>query len=201
MHERGTYLRRMRSLIVPAVIASTGVAAAQPGMVPPAYSYQPAQPLSDDDRALLERGEISHDQIVGGAVLEGVFGFGLGQAYQHRWTQTGWIYTFGEAGSFVTFMDGVFEGIRQCDGPRHGGPCSAGSGVALGGAIALFAFRVIGTIDAAVVPRWHNAKVRALRARLAPPQVEARVVPYVAPYVASGAATGTGGVAGFALRF
>ena len=170
--------------IVAIVLASAASAAAQPALTP-AYSYQPA--LTDDERDLLVQGEISHDRVVGGVILDGLVGYGLGQALQHRWTETGWIFTVGEGAGTIGFVYGMARAFSDClSGP--GGPhpaCSNGNNLMLGSAIAVLAFRAASMIDAGLGPARHNARVRALRDRVAP----------VAAVAADGA------VAGLALRF
>jgi hypothetical protein len=139
------------------------LAAAQPSNVPPAYAYQPA--LSNDDRELLAAGEIPH---VGGAMVADAFvGFGLGQAIEGRWGETGWIFTFGETIATAVFFDGLAQTICTAPNSRCGNNSSA-NGIALGGALALTVLRVWGFVDASVGPLRHNARVRELRARLEP---------------------------------
>ena len=60
--------------------------------------------------------------------------------------------------------------VSNCDfAPSQvGRHCSDGNGLALGGAIALTVLRVWGVVDTAVGPSRHNARLRALRARLEP---------------------------------
>lgn len=144
-------------------------------------------PLTDADRDTLSQGEISHDRVVGGVLVDGLVGYGLGQAFQHRWTETGWIFTLGEGGATIGFFAGMAQSLSQCFEapglPHHS--CSTGNSLMLGSAIALTVFRVASMIDAGVGPARHNARVRALRGRVLP----------VASVVSEGA------VAGVALRF
>jgi hypothetical protein len=151
----------MRSLVI--VMIACRVAAAQPGNVPPAYAYQPA--LTSDDRDLLASGEIPN---VGAAIAVDAFvGFGIGQAIEGRWGETGWIFTFGETIATGVFFDGLMRSFTCGPSPRDR-QCSSENGLALGGALALTVLRVWGFIDTTVGPLHHNARVRALRARLEP---------------------------------
>ncbi len=153
----------MRSLIIVAIACR--LAAAQPGNVPPAYAYQPA--LTSDDRELLASGEIPN---VGGAMVADAFvGFGLGQAIEGRWGETGWIFTFGETIATAVFFDGLVRTFDCGPTPSLGvRRCPSDNGLALGGAIALTVLRVWGIVDTTVGPVHHNARLRALRARLEP---------------------------------
>jgi hypothetical protein len=152
-------VRAMKHLVI--AMLACRLAAAQPGNVPPAYAYQP----SPDDRELLASGEIPH---VGGAMVADAFvGFGLGQAIEGRWSETGWIFTFGETIATAVFFDGLAQTICTGPSPRCGNNSNA-NGLALGGALALTVLRVWGFIDTSVVPLRHNARLRELRARLEP---------------------------------
>lgn len=201
----------MRTTIALAlVVIASGVAAAQPGMTEPQppppppsytpyapmpYTYQPQVVLDAEDRELLAEGEISSDRHIGGGMLALFFGFGTGQAIQGRWTDTGWIFTVGEPVAFTTFMYGVISsiGAEGCTHDCHGN--KNGEAIAVGSMFALVGLRIWEIADAFIAPPRHNARVRAVRARLGYAPAYARVAPYVAP------ANGDGGVAGLALRF
>jgi hypothetical protein len=191
------------SLVV--LVAAARSAIAQPGQTPPVSVdpsyYQPAPPvlLSSDEQALLARGEISDSQQIGGTVLSLVFGLGVGQAAEGRWSDTGWIFTVGEIGAATAIVVGVSEAFA-CDGaPR--GACGSrndrGAALAYGGLLVFGGLHVWEIVDAIVGPRRHNDRVRALRARLGQPQpTYGRLAPYVTPTYG-----GNGGVAGVALTF
>ena len=166
---------------------------AQPGqtpVLPPANTYQPAITLSANDQALLNIGEITDGQRIGGVAAAFFVGLGLGQIVEGRWSDTGWIFTFGEIASVGLVVHGAAEALSTC-GPGHGN-CGGNNGWLLGGMLALCTFRVWEVIDAAVVPQRHNARLRALKVRM--------TAPVFAPY-ASSSATGDGAVAGLAARF
>src|SRR4051794_8061508 len=99
----------MRMILVAGVlIVGPGPVAAQPGQTQPdpamaqpqpvqqPYSQQPPHApktlmISSDDQEILERGEISDLEYIGGGAGSLFFGFGFGQAVQGRWDDTGWI--------------------------------------------------------------------------------------------------------------
>jgi hypothetical protein len=159
-----------------------GVAAAQPGQtqpqqlpppqpqVPPPYMYQPAPPpLTLEERQLLEDGEISDGQYIGGGLLSIFPGFGIGQAVQGRWSDRGYIFTLGETAA----MGLVIYGISKNDCFLAIDPChddSDGVGEFLVGLLAYTGFRVWEIIDAWAVPPGHNRRVQNLRLRLGYPQ-------------------------------
>ena len=99
---------RVTLLVTALVAVLAGSAAAQPGLTPPSYAYAGPPPLSlqltDDDVKLLNRGEISDDRWLGGGVASVLVGFGVGQAIEGRWGETGWIFTLGEGGSFASMF-------------------------------------------------------------------------------------------------
>jgi hypothetical protein len=175
-------------------LLAASVAHAQPGMQSPLV-------LTDDDADLLEHGEISNEAHIGGGIGALLFGFGIGQAVQGRWSRDGWMFTLGDSAAGGVFMVGLVQTIATCFG-EPGGPshrCSEDTSPMMwGGLIALGVLRVWQTADAFGVPPRHNERVRALRQRLGlpPPMPSYSAAPYVAP-----AGQGGGGVAGLALHF
>ncbi|MGE0869422.1 MAG: hypothetical protein AB7P03_12725 [Kofleriaceae bacterium] len=165
---------------------------------PPAYPYAPPpQPvvLTPEEHELLEEGEISSGQHVGGVVLNLAFGFGLGQAVQGRWGDTGWIFTLGHVGSAALFMTGIARAFDDCPLFNTGGCDDDGAGwMIVTGVIGFTVFYAWGAIDAVTGPMAHNRKVRSLRARLGQPAYGLQLRPYAAP-------TRDGGVAGLTLSF
>lgn len=139
-----------------------------PNYVPPPQQYVPAQ-LSADDHALLQQGEISDGAHVGGAVASLFFGFGVGQAVQGRYSETGWIFTIGEAASLAALIYGITEAF-DCDSDFGDTRCNSGGGAYItGGLIGLLVFRVWEVVDAFGGPPKHNARVRQLKMRLGIP--------------------------------
>jgi hypothetical protein len=180
------YVRPMtRLLCALAIVFALGARAqAQPGMVPPAYAYQPQ--LSDDDRELLDRGEL--DRVSGG-VVSILIGFGVGQAVQGRWHETGWIFTAGETVSMAVLITGIMKATLP-DGPHcRMVPCDAApmNGTIIAGFIGYSAFHIWEIIDAFAAPAIHNRRLHALQTRLA-----------ITPYVTLQGDATTGGLA---LRF
>ncbi len=171
-----------------------------PGYAPPAYGYQPRPPqyvLSPEDNELLQRGDISDGEQVGGGLVAAFVGFGVGQAVQGRWTDTGWMYTLGESASLAALLWGALD-VASCPVYTTCNNSSFGGGLLIGGVLAFAGFRVAGVIDAFVGPPRHNARLRELRQRLGIPQpVEYGLAPYIAP-----STSGAGGaVGGLSLRF
>lgn len=167
-----------------------------PGVLPPhAYVAQ----LSEEDQALLARGEISDGRYIGGALASVFFGFGIGQAVHGRYHDTGWIFTFGEAGTLAAMVVGALQAIGDCY--DFGEPCrddDDGEALMVGGLLGFIAFRAWELVDVFSAPPKHNARVRELRMRLGlPPPMYSRVQPYVAPSMSRDG----GAAAGLTLRF
>jgi hypothetical protein len=138
-------------------------------------------PLSPEDQDLLSRGEISDGQIVGGGLIAVFFGFGLGQAVEGRFGDTGWIFLLGEGASYGALIAGLVDALGDCatsDTQCHHG---SGAGLLVAGMVGFLVFHVWGAVDAFTGPADHNRRVRDLRMRLGmPPQFNyARVTPYV----------------------
>jgi hypothetical protein len=192
-----------------ALVLCTSSVAAQPGAAPPPPQqppvyyppppYQPAPPppiqLTVDDQRLLARGIISPEAHFGGALVSFFLGFGTGQAVQGRWTDTGWIFTVGEAASIAALIIGIGNEIDDCAFDDY---CDDDNdGLIAVGVIGLIGFRVWELVDAFAGPSSHNRKVRDLHMRLGyggNPYYS--LTPYVAPVK-----HGDGAVAGFTLRF
>jgi hypothetical protein len=169
------------------------------GVVPP-YQYAPTQ-LSPDDQDLLNQGEITDGRHVGGILVSLFFGLGIGQAVQGRYGDTGWIFTVGEAGSWVAIIAGAVKTVDTCFNTLES-RCdddSTGQVLLVGGLIGLVVFRVWEVADAIGGPPRHNARVRQLRMRLGMPPMgyTRRVQPYVAPPLSRDG----GATAGLTLRF
>ena len=181
-----------------------GLADAQPSATPPTY-YPPQQPmvyqpqqvqlqLTPEDQDTLAIGYISDGQYLGGGLASLFLGFGIGQAVEGRWHDTGWIFTLGEPVAFGVTMYGLIESLNCFDSAA--GSCSSAGGTAIAvGLIGLAGLRIWEIIDAFVAPPRHNERFQALQQRLGNPQPFYGAVPFVMP------STGGGAVAGFALRF
>ncbi|HEX7839813.1 MAG TPA: hypothetical protein VF469_20195 [Kofleriaceae bacterium] len=138
------------------------------------YPYPPVQ-LSADDQALLQQGEISDGRYIGGGIASLFFGWGIGQAIQGRYSDTGKIFTIGEAGTLTAVVVGAI-GTIDSEGTNSGS-----NALLIGGLIGFAGFRVWEIVDAFTGPPSHNAQVRQLRMRLGLSPVYARVKPYIAP--------------------
>jgi MFS family permease len=174
---------------------------AQPYAPPPQqYQPQPVQ-LSADDHALLQQGEISDSQHIGGALTSLFFGFGIGQAVQGRYSETGWIFTLGEAASIGLLIYGLAESFDDCfgidDTGCNNGSNNAGAMIATG-LIGLIVFRVWEVVDAFGGPPKHNRRVRDLKMRLGIP-VPMYAQPKVLPFV--NRTRDGGSTAGLTFRF
>jgi hypothetical protein len=168
-----------------------------PGYVPPPQGYIPVQ-LTADDQQLLQKGEISEGAHVGGVVTSLLFGFGVGQAVQGRYGETGWIFTLGEAASMAALMYGILHSFDSCFDSTSSSCNDDVDGIYIvGGLVGLLGFRVWEIVDAVGGPSKHNRKVRELKMRLGipVPMYTHRVVPYI------NKTRDGGGTAGVMLRF
>lgn len=160
------------------------------------YVYQPAPVLlTPEEQELLAEGEMPIVQHAGGGALAFFVGFGLGQAVQGRWSDTGWMFTLGDAAAYTAIIAGarefepcVFSDSGSCNNTRAGL-------LIVGGAISLLGLHIWQTVDAFVVPGNRNQRVRALRQRLGLP-AQQPYSSFVAP-----SRDGTGSVGGLTLRF
>ena len=200
----------MRTLIVGALlVVVAGVAHAQPGATEPyrppepqpyPQPYPPPQPqpyyaqppppaqLTEEEQELLDKGYISPGKYVGGGVTATALGWGIGHAIQGRWGERGWIFTVGEAASFVTLIYSMAEGFA-CNSN-----CDRYTTWMMVGALGLVGFRTWEILDAWIVPPRHNRRLRDLHLRMGmPPPV------YVMPYIAPRGDEGM--TAGLTLRF
>ena len=153
--------------------------------------------ITPAEHELLQKGEISDGAHIGGAAASLFVGFGVGQAVQGRYGETGWIFTVGEIASMTALFVGLGQAFEGCF-PEDSGTCdNGGEELIIGGLIGLVVFRVWEVVDAFGGPPKHNRKVRELRMRLGIPQpmYTHRVVPYINRTRDSGA------TAGIVLRF
>ena len=144
------------------------VAHAQPAESPPTSPVTSAR-LSVDDEWLLERGYITHDEVVTGGVAAFFIGFGLGQGAEGRWRRTGYIFTIGDTITMTMAWYGMFDLLGYC----WENPCSdrreqRDKWLAIAGTLGLGGLRIWQTLDALIAPSLHNQRLRALQGRLAP---------------------------------
>jgi hypothetical protein len=175
------------------VLGVGGLAAAQPGpppIRPPAYHA-----LSQEDLEALQRGEISEFAHLAGGLVGTFVGFGIGQAVQGRYHDTGWIFTVGESVSFGLVVVGLVRcvDLLASDG---GLDCEDRGDLnwLIAGLVGLVGFRIWELVDVWGGPVWHNDRVRSARLRAYPPAG-------LGLYLAPPAAGRRGGVAGISLRF
>jgi hypothetical protein len=170
-------------------------ASPSPPSVPSAPALTPRAPSDLADVELARRSEISGVQTAAGVLTATVVGFGMGQAAEGRWRDTGWIYTLGESISLGAAVIGLGEDIKHCPIGifRGDGWCGPANASAVLGLVGFGAFHLAGIIDAAVAPGRHNQGVRDARRRLGGASAP-HVVPYVAP-------TGHGSTVGLAMSF
>lgn len=171
-----------------ALVAVARVAAAEPpGLSPvgaPRAYPTPVLQLTDDEQDLIDTGYISGGQTAGGVMLS-LMGFGLGQAVEGRWHDTGYIFTYGELASITGMVVGAASG--GVDDERHH---SGANLLFVASVVAFLGLHVWEVGDAAIGPASHNRRVYDLRVRAG-----------LEPYVAMPMVSGTGGVAGLSLRF
>ena len=202
-------MRRALAGLVLGVVARS--AAAQPGetpsgappsgspTAPPPYTYRPQVVLTEEERDIVETGEIKDIQVIAGGLTGLVFGFGTGQAVEGRWHDTGWIFTFGEVVSLGTFIVGAIRSIcidYEHDFQSECHNSNTDGALVLAGLIGFAGFRIGEIVDVFTGPARYNDRLRAIRRRLGYPDHVVRVTPYL-----SAPRGGDGGVAGFALRF
>ena len=172
-----------------------------PQPYPQQQPYYPQQPypvaLSEDDRRILAIGEITEGQQFIGGVANFFVGFGVGQAIQGRWTDTGWIFTLGEGASLAVAMVGLVQ-LIECDVEFDGCNDDGPAGTLLVGLVGYTVFHVWSIIDAVAAPPGHNRRLREIRTRMGyqPQYYGRRFVPYLTP-----PRDGNGVVGGLALRF
>ena len=156
----------------------------------PQGSLSPASVPTKSEAVLLQEDEVTDEQISYGIAANVLVGFGIGQALEGRWSDTGWIFTLGMGVSAVVLGDGLSSLIQNagCDCEYR----DAGRGSIYAGTIGLAAFYVAGIVDAYVGARIHNRKLRELRMRLGTP-------PKILPYVKK--SRDGGGTAGLTFRF
>jgi len=162
---------------------------------PPPYppQYGPVQ-LTPEEQSLLAEGEISIGIHAGGVAADWLIGFGIGQAIQGRWSDTGWIFTLGEVGGLGMLIYGVTQLCWDLNSANTCDDNNAGV-FFVGGLVAYMGFHVWSIVDAAIGPAKHNRKVRELKRRIGLPVEAHRVIPYTMP------TPGGGATAGLTFRF
>ncbi len=182
--------RIVGSLVICSVVSS--VALAQPGgyappppapqpyapqpYAPQPYAYQPVQvQLTPEEADILDRGPINDGAHIGGGLISLFFGFGIGQAVQGRYGDTGWIFTVGELGSLTLMIYGMSQLFNDCYDYGYDRSCNNNTGGTslIIGALALTGFRIWEVVDAFAAPASHNRRYKDIQMRVngyAPPR-------------------------------
>jgi hypothetical protein len=121
----------------------------------------PEYRLSDDDRKILEIGEIEDGRYYAGGAIGTFLGLGTGHAVQGRYGRDGWIFTAGEVGSAAL----VIAGVSRCVGRDRGEMCAA-NGLTVLGIIGVFGFRIWEIIDLWAAPSEINRRYRHLKSQM-----------------------------------
>jgi hypothetical protein len=172
----------------------------QPTPPPPPAGYgqtwgAPTPQLTYEERKLLEKGEYSDGQIVGGGLLGTFFGFGLGHAVQGRFREKGWIFLAGEAVGGYFWMWSLF----QCVTESIDGDDDCNESMLVGSMVLVAVVRIWEIVDVWAYPARHNRRYRRLRNRLYQQQGPYRQQSTWGWYAAPG--KDGGGVAGVVVRF
>ncbi|MFQ5788519.1 MAG: hypothetical protein ACE5H1_11135, partial [Thermodesulfobacteriota bacterium] len=123
--------------------------------------------LSENDRRIMEIGEIGHSSYVWGGVVGTWPGLGIGHAIQGRYFSRGWIFTVGEIASAVLAVQGRDYSDDSCE-PGNPDNCSESSisDLYMLGAVGVTAFRIWEIIDVWAAPPEHNRKYHQIKKRL-----------------------------------
>lgn len=162
---------------------------------------QAQQQLTTREADLLERGPIGTGPYVAGGVLGTLLlPFGIGQAIQGRYADTGWIFTVGEVGSLVLVFAGASSTYYAYSSTTgYSRSFSSINGLAIAGAIGFVGFHIAEIIDLWTGPPAHNrAYERAQQKQHAALSVPRRVS--FAPMAVSPMGEAAPG-ASFTLRF
>jgi hypothetical protein len=123
--------------------------------------------LTEQDKRILEIGEISDTRyIVGGILGTYPLGLGIGHAIQGRWSDKGWIFTAGELGAATVFMIGALGCVSdELNNGLNGKDDCRGLNEAMvvTGLVGYIGFRIWEIVDVWSVPPAHNRKVRELQ--------------------------------------
>ena len=145
--------------------------------------------LTDKDVAILETGEISTTRyIIGGVIGTYPIGLGLGHAIQGRWSEQGYIYTWGQLGSLAAIVLGAGSCIDgdnwECTGAEQA--------LITIGVISYVGLRLWEIVDVWAAPPSHNLKHRNLKKYIDEGKVEPKVkasldlVPIINPRMGQG---------------
>jgi len=166
---------------------------AQPGSVWENSNSVKAEPLppqvnlTESDKDILERGEISTTRYVVGGLLSIYPGFGIGQAVEKRYMERGWIFTVGEVAAIGVLAVGVSECALQSIGSSSTTTnCTAGAATL--GLFGFLGFKIWEVVDAWVVPLNQNDRYHELTKGK---NSDLQIRPYLYPLASGG---GGGGI-------
>jgi len=144
-------LFRFHTLFILSSLILTNIARSEPAS---SHSQSTTQ-LTDNDRRILENGEIRGFRRVAGSILAVSPGFGIGHTVHGRYLHRGWIFTLGELGSAAV----VATSLPGCE------TASDGCIVALLGFSGFIGFKVWEFVDSIVGPIRDNRQHRSLQSR------------------------------------
>ena len=142
--------------------------------------------LTNADRRILARGELSRGRIVGSGALGTLVGFGMGHLVQGRFGERGWIFATVEGSSLAVAGTSALLTFVYAEG--DGG--AAGAGIALGSLAVFGIARIWEAVDVWTYPSVHNRRFRELNARTNDAKVSLQLTPNVG-----------GATVGLAVRF
>lgn len=159
-------------ITVLALLCSTTMALADdkpsPTAISPVTTQAPMDPkyanLGPDERDILDRGEISQGQYIGGGIVATLVGFGIGHAIQSRYQDPGWIFTTGELGSAALVGVGGISCVISVMEGNH--TCETGAAIMIIGSLGFAGFRVWEALDAWITPPWLNKRYHELKQRI-----------------------------------
>ena len=151
-----------KPILAPAASPATPMATQEESF--PTYSQ-----LSEEDRLLLRKGEISQAQLLAGGFLGTFIGFGSGHLPYQMWREKGWIFTAGEPAALALAILGATGINNDCTRYSNYTKCDdvGGSRAALAiGLIGFIGLRVWEIIDVWTIPSARNYEVRAVRQKM-----------------------------------
>jgi hypothetical protein len=131
-------------------------------------SYKiPYEDLTQEEKEILARGEITSTPYVIGGLLGIWPGFGIGHAVQGRYSEKGWIFTVGELGAITIIAIGIGQSATSCS--TYYGTCSTsnnGASAILVGVVGYVGLRIWEIVDVWATPPSFNNRYRDLRNRV-----------------------------------
>jgi hypothetical protein len=168
---------------------------------PPGIAYGA---LSQNDKDLLRKGEISQAQLLAGGFLGTFIGFGAGHLPYEMYSSRGWIFTAGEVATLALAIVGATgvnndctvqpNGFRKCE--DVGGSRAA----VVVGVLGFLGLRIWEVIDVWTIPSARNYDIRRIRQKMGRDLTDSSWV--ISPTLqASGAPNKRGAGLNFSFRF